>query len=134
MMLVAKRKLVKSPRVNTVQSVEERTFILTTRTMDRQRAKDGPRSKEGLEESGRRMVLTSSVCLTIPTKVAFLIVSDGEENVFMKLYEDDLDSDVESVDEAPSPRAVVQSPVAKTRMSESERREAIHKVAQMNKV
>jgi hypothetical protein len=58
--------------------------------------------------------------------------ADGEENVFMKLYEQDLDSDVESVDEAPSPRALPQSPVA--RLSEHERRETIRRVAEMNKV
>ena len=58
--------------------------------------------------------------------------ADGEENVFMKHYEQDLDSDVESVDEAPSPRAVAQSPVAK--LSERERRETIRRVAEMNKV
>jgi hypothetical protein len=61
-----------------------------------------------------------------------LILADGEENVFMKHYEQDLDSDVESVDEAPSPRAVVQSPVAK--LSEHERRETIRRVSEMNKV
>lgn len=49
----------------------------------------------------------------------------------MKLYEKDLDSDVESVDEAPSPRKVVQSPV---KMSERERKETIRRVAEMNKV
>lgn len=49
----------------------------------------------------------------------------------MKLYEKDLDSDVESVDEAPSPRKLVQSPV---KLSESERRETIRRVAAMNKV
>jgi hypothetical protein len=49
----------------------------------------------------------------------------------MKLYEKDLDSDVESVDEAPSPRKVVQSPV---KMTERERRETIRRVAEMNKV
>ena len=57
--------------------------------------------------------------------------ADGEENVFMKLYEKDLDSDVESVDEAPSPRKVVQSPV---KLSERERKESIRRVAEMNKV
>jgi hypothetical protein len=51
--------------------------------------------------------------------------------VFMKLYEKDLDSDVESVDEAPSPRKVVQSPV---KLSERERKESIRRVAEMNKV
>jgi hypothetical protein len=50
----------------------------------------------------------------------------------MKLYEQDLDSDVESVDEAPSPRALPHSPVA--RLSEHERRETIRRVAEMNKV
>jgi hypothetical protein len=49
----------------------------------------------------------------------------------MKLYEKDLDSDVESVDEAPSPRKVVQSPV---KLSERERKESIRRVAEMNKV
>jgi hypothetical protein len=49
----------------------------------------------------------------------------------MKLYEKDLDSDVESVDEAPSPRKVVQSPV---KLSERERKESIRRVAEMNTV
>jgi hypothetical protein len=49
----------------------------------------------------------------------------------MKLYEKDLDSDVESVDEAPPPRKVVQSPV---KLSERERKESIRRVAEMNTV
>lgn len=78
------------------------------------------------------MDLTSLVCLNLPSERRIpLIDVDGEENVFRKMYEQDLDSDVESVDEAPSPRAVVQSPV---KMSESERRAALRRVAQINKV
>jgi hypothetical protein len=123
-------KLAKSLKDNTGQNVEEKTFIRTTK-MEHLEKRGGPRSKCDREETGKKMVLKDLV-RDLTCVAGYTDLADGEENVFMKHYEQDLDSDVESVDEAPSPRAVVQSPVAK--LSERERRETIRRVAEMNKV
>lgn len=79
------------------------------------------------------MAWRSLVCLTNPNDSRACLTDlplDGETNVFQNFYDNDLDSDVESVEEAPTPRKKATLSPVRTR---EEKMEMLRRVARMNK-
>lgn len=70
-------------------------------------------------------------------KATRLIPADGEQNVFHEFYDNDLDSDVDSVEEMPTPRkkttSATRSDSVDPMPTQAERLEMLRRVARMNK-
>lgn len=115
---------------------EAKTFGQTMK-MDHRVRSVGPRRNAGRGKHGKRTGWKSWVCVLSPyliVRVQWLIPTDGEQNVFHQFYDNDLDSDVDSVEEMPTPRKKVAAASSISPMpNQTERLEMLRRVARMNK-